>query len=128
MISSYLTSMALIEDRKSGIWNRALTAGAKPNHFLVSHLIIGSLLMIIQAAEFITYAFYVGTDTHRWSFIWLVSSLIVMLGFCGTLYGLCISVLTDSNLVATYFSIIVTYPFLSLSGEFHNQNVLRWMK
>lgn len=117
MISSYLTSMALIEDRKSGIWNRALTAGAKPNHFLVSHLIIGSVLMIIQAAEFITYAFYVGNDTQRWSFIWLVSSLIILLGFCGTLYGLCISVLTDSNLVATYFSIIVTYPFLSLSGE-----------
>lgn len=118
MIASYLTSLALIEDRRSGIWNRTLTAGATPHQFLISHLVIGTCLMTLQALEFIAYAIYIGNDSHRWSFILLVSSLIFLLGFAGTLYGLCISVLTDSTLVATYFSIVITYPFLSLSGKF----------
>lgn len=118
MISSYLTSLALIDDRRSGIWNRTLTAGATPHQFLASHIVIGTGLMILQALEFIAYAVYVGNESHKWSFILLVSSLIILLGLSGMLYGLCISVLTDSTLVASCFSIVITYPFLSLSGEF----------
>lgn len=116
-MSSFITSLRLIEDRRSGIWNRTLSAGGTPLQFLISHLVCGSATMIIQAVEFIIYASFVGNDGHTLKFILSVSLLICLLGFSGTLFGLCISVFTDSVLVATYISLMLTLPLLSLSGE-----------
>lgn len=115
-MSSFITSMRLIEDRRSGIWNRTLSAGGTPVQFLISHMVCGSILMIIQATEFIVYAAFIGNDGHTLKFIVSVSMLILLLGFSGTLFGLCISVFTDSVLVATYISLMLTLPLLSLSG------------
>lgn len=109
--------MALIEDRRSGIWIRTLTAGATPCQFLISHLIVNTVLMTFQAIEFLIYAIYVGNNSYDWRFILIVSALLLLLGLAATLYGLCISVMTDSSLNATYFSILLTFPFTSLSGE-----------
>lgn len=108
--------MALIEDRRCGIWNRTLAAGAEPYQFVISHLVLGTAVMILQAIEFIIYMIYIGHNDNLKFFV-LVSALIFLLGFSGTLYGLCISVLTDSTLVATYFSILLTFPLISLGGE-----------
>lgn len=120
MLTSYLTSMALIDDRRCGIWHRSLMAGATPFQFFISHLITGTGLMSLQALEFIAYAIYIGNDSFRWKFILPAAALIFFLGLTGCLYGLCVSVLTDSTLAATYFSILATYPFLALSGEWYH--------
>lgn len=116
MLTSYLTSMALIDDRRCGIWNRSLMAGATPFQFFIAHLITGTALMSLQALEFIVYAVYISNNSLRATFIIPVAALIFLLGEAGCLYGLCISVLTDSTLAANYFSILATYPFLALSG------------
>lgn len=73
--------------------------------------------MLIQAIEFIIYATFIANDGHSLKFLLSVSSLIILLGFSGTLFGLCISVITDSVLVATYISLVLTLPLLSLGGE-----------
>lgn len=117
-MASYITSLTLIEDRRSGIWNRTLTAGVTPLQFLISHLILGSATMLIQAIEFIIYSTFIANNGHTLEFLLLVSSLIILLGFSGTLFGLCISVMTDSVLVTTYISLVLTLPLLSLAGEF----------
>jgi hypothetical protein len=116
-MSSFITSLRLIEDRRSGIWNRTLSAGGSPLQFLISHMVCGSATMVVQAIEFIVYASFIGNDGHTLKFILSVSLLIILLGFSGTLFGLCISVFTDSVLVATYISLMLTLPLLSLSGE-----------
>lgn len=115
-MASYLTCMALIEDRRCGIWNRTMAAGATPRQFVISHLITGSSMMILQAVEFICYGIYVG---HNNSLIIILqmSLLIIAMGFSGVLYGLCVSIGTDSSLVATYFSIIIAFPLICISGE-----------
>ena len=122
MLTSYLTSMALIDDRRCGIWHRSLMAGATPFQFFIAHLITGGGLMTLQALEFIAYALYIGNNSYRWEFAVPTAGLIFFLGLAGCLYGLCISVLTDSTLAATYFSILATYPFLALSGELQKQS------
>lgn len=109
--------MVLIEDRKGGIYNRTLAAGCKPYQFLVSHLFLGSAIMMLQAIEFIGYAIYVGHDSASLRFIFLVSTLLILIGFSAILYGLCISVVTDSTLVATQCGVMATFPFFALSGE-----------
>lgn len=128
MLTSYLTSMALIDDRRCGIWHRSLMAGATPFQFFIAHLITGTGLMTLQAVEFTVYAIYIGNNSLRWEFIVPVASLIFFLGLAGCLYGLCISVLTDSTLAATYFSILATYPFLSLSGKSRSEYNLTFTK
>lgn len=108
--------MALIEDRRCGIWDRTMAAGATPRQFATSHLITGSAIMILQAIEFICYGLYVGHN-HSLGIILLLISLIIVTGLAGVLYGLCISIGTDSSLVATYFSVLITFPLISVSGE-----------
>ncbi|CRL04755.1 CLUMA_CG017815, isoform A [Clunio marinus] len=117
-ISSYVTSMCLIDDRRSGVWHRSLVAGANPFQFFLSHLVIGSAIATLQALEFVVYAVLVGNDVDTWRFILLFTTLIILLGLAGILYGLVISVSTDSSLVASYFSVMIAYPFMCLSGVF----------
>jgi ABC-type multidrug transport system permease subunit len=124
-MASYITSLTLIEDRRSGVWNRTLTAGATPLEFLISHLILGSSIMMIQAIEFIVYTIFIGNNGHTMRFLVSVSTFVILLGFSGTLFGLCISAITDSVLVATYISLVLTLPLLFLSGEFLNEVQVR---
>lgn len=114
-VASYLTSLALIEDRLGGVWNRFAVAGVKPYQFLISHLISGSCLMFLQALEFIIFAIYLSFE-YSFNFIMLISLLLILMGLCGVIYGLMISVLTDSTLVSSFASLLALYPFLCLSG------------
>jgi uncharacterized membrane protein len=107
----------LIEDRHCGMWNRTLAAGIKPYQFFVSHLVVGALLMIIQSAVFIFYTFIAWNVNFSTRNIFLISSLILLVGLTGIIYGLCISTVTDSSLVASFLSIIIAYPYICLSGE-----------
>jgi ABC-type multidrug transport system permease subunit len=123
-LSSYLTSLALVEERRSGIWNRALTAGVKPCHFLLSHIVTGFLIMLLQTLEYIVYAIYVGPNSGQPAHLVLLSLLLLSTGLSGILYGLCVSAFTDSVIVAACFSLVLGFPFLSLSGKFKETNTL----
>lgn len=107
----------MIDDRQSGLWVRALTAGVAPYQFVFSHLVIGTGIMIIQSIEFVVYAHLVVTDPHRWSFIVVVPLLIFLVGLSGILFGLVISILSDSILLATTISTVVAFPFILISGK-----------
>lgn len=124
-VAVYLTSIAMIDDRRSGIWLRALTSGVSPHQFLLSHLIIGTGIMILQSIEFIIYTNLVGEDTGRLSCIVLIPLLIFLVGFSGILFGLCISVVTDSIIMATSCSTIAAYPFILVSGEYMSSCMFR---
>lgn len=115
--ASYLTSLALIEDRLGGLWNRFAVAGVKPHQFLLSHLASGSCLMLIQAIEFIGFAVYLAFEINA-NYAILVSTLLILIGFNGVLYGLFLSVVTDNTLVSSAASLLAMYPFLCLSGMF----------
>lgn len=124
----------MIDDRQSGLWVRALTAGVAPYQFVLSHLVIGTGIMVIQSVEFIVYAHLVVTDPHRWSFIVVVPLLIFLVGLSGILFGLVISILSDSTLLATTISTVVAFPFILISGKQSwtlrpfNTNALRFFR
>lgn len=72
--------------------------------------------MLFQAAEFVVYTLIISDDNESWRLI-MIPILILLVGLAGTLYGLVLSVVTDSTLVATYFSVMLTFPFTFLSGK-----------
>lgn len=116
-VTTYLTSIAMIDDRQSGLWLRALTAGVAPYQFVFSHLVTSTGIMIIQSIEFVVYSHLVVADPHRWSFIVVVPLLIFLVGLSGILFGLVISMLSDSILLATTISTVVAFPFILISGK-----------
>jgi ABC-type polysaccharide/polyol phosphate export permease len=109
--------MVLMEERRSGIWNRVITAGVKPQHFFFAHFFTGSCLMLLQCLEFIVYSYAVTTNRDKLSNMLLVSALLLLTGIGGVLYGLTISAITDSVVVSSCFSLILGFPFVNLSGE-----------
>jgi ABC-2 type transporter len=109
--------MVLVEERRSGIWNRVITAGVKPQHFFFAHLFTGCCLMMLQCLEFIVYSYAVATNRANLSNMLLVSGLLLLTGVGGVLYGLTISAITDSVVVSSCFSLVLGFPFITLSGE-----------
>lgn len=114
--ASYLTSIAMMEDRLGGVWNRFTVAGVKPTQFLISHLSFGSCLMLIQSIEFLGFALYIAFDINL-NYVVMVSLLLVLMGLTGVLYGLILSIITDNTLVSSIGSLLAMYPFLCLSGK-----------
>jgi hypothetical protein len=106
----------MIEERRGGIWNRLLVADVKPNQFLFSHLGWNSFLMILQACEFFAYSAYVALN-FNWNFAILIFSLLVLVGLAGILYGLFVSVITNSAIAAGSACSVALYPFISLCGK-----------
>lgn len=106
----------MIDDRLGGVWNRFTVAGVKPSQFLISHLLFGSCLMLVQAAEFLGFSLYIAFDISM-NYIATVSLLLILIGFTGVLYGLILSIVSDSTLVSSVGSLLAMYPFLCLSGE-----------
>jgi hypothetical protein len=107
----------MVEERRSGIWNRVITAGVKPQHFFFAHLFTGCCLMVLQCIEFIIYSNAVSTNSGKPDNMILVSCLLLLTGTAGVLYGLLISTITDSVVVASCLSLVLGFPWITLSGE-----------
>ena len=82
-----LTSItAFIYDRTEGVWNRVLVAGVRPLEFLLAHLVVESVVMIIELVALIIVAvvFY---DTPHEGNAFLSLSLLLLMGLYGILLG-----------------------------------------
>lgn len=95
-----------------------MTAGATPNQFLISRVIVSSAVMIFQAVEYMIYAIMIDERSHHsLGYLALIAVFLVTFGFSGMLFGFCVSILTDSLVEATYFTCISLFPFLTLAGK-----------
>ncbi|KAG5671813.1 hypothetical protein PVAND_001988 [Polypedilum vanderplanki] len=113
--ASSLTSTALIGDRVDGIWNRTLVAGTQPLELILSHLVPCTVLMLIQCTEYFLLLVYYFRDNPN-SNIFLSGCLFLLLGICGLIYGISVSVYADSYSIALFLSTVIFIPVLGVAG------------
>lgn len=82
-----LTSItAFIYDRTEGVWNRVLVAGVRPLEFLFAHIIVESIIMIIELVAIIIVAIVIYGQPHVGN-DFLSLTLLLLAGFYGILLG-----------------------------------------
>lgn len=107
----------MISQRVDGTWNRAIVAGAKPYHFLISHLIEGTAIVFIQFLEYAIYTLVFLSTNLSWNSAILMCSLLFLSGMAGLVFGLFLSVTSSSVMASLMLSQIFVYPVSFLSGE-----------
>lgn len=116
-ISSYLLTVSINYDKIEGTWNRSLVAGARPSHFLIAHMIEGSVIMFLQCAVYVVYnLFFLGTSLNLTSSI-VLALVLVFTGFAGVSWGLLCSVMVTNTIGAICLGQMLIYPVIFLSGE-----------
>lgn len=117
-LSSYVLSISMISERVGGVWNRCLVAGARPVHFLLSHLLEGMLIMTIQFIEYMFYIIFLLSPMMSLKATVLLSTLVFLNGTAGLLFGLLISIVMGSVLTAFALGQFLVFPVAYVSGEF----------
>ncbi|CRK87266.1 CLUMA_CG001068, isoform A [Clunio marinus] len=115
-IAAYLTSVGIITQRADGTWNRIIVAGATPIHFLLSHLIEGTLILLIQCLEFYLYITIFLTPTINIDSAITIGLILFGVGFSGLTFGLLTSVIMTTVMSSLMFSQIIAYPLGFISG------------
>lgn len=114
---SLILSMSIGSERVSGNWNRALSVGVKPKHFLLSHLLEGLFIVLLQTFEWFLYLVVFLLPNQSWNTMVLTFVLLLLCGIYGATYGLLCSIAINSvmgSFVIAQFSI---FPAAYISGE-----------
>lgn len=117
MLACYITSISIIAQKLDGTWNRTIAAGAKPHHFLISHLMEGSIVMAFQLLEYAVYTLFFLTPNLTWNSAILMTLLLLFIGFAGLAFGLLSSIVTSTVLASIIFTQVFVYPASFISGE-----------
>jgi type III secretory pathway component EscR len=117
VFSSYLTSMSIITERSDGTWDRAIVAGVKPFHFIISHLTEGMAIGFIQFLIYTIYLNFVLTPVLTTN-IFLLASLILLLSMTvGVTFGLLVSIVTGTVMGAFIVGQVFCFPAVFISGK-----------
>lgn len=116
-LATLVTSTIFITDKLDGVWDRTLIAGITVTELLFAHVVIQSVIMLIQCLEVVGYAAYFFNAENRGDTL-TVTSLFVLLGFAGMLYGLLISIFCESHITASFVATGSFYPMIILCGIF----------
>lgn len=117
-IASYVTSISIITQRTDGIWNRTLVAGAKPYHFILSHLLEGLIILVIQFMEYFGYTIFFLSSNITWNAMILLGLLLFGTGLSGLVFGLFMSTITSTVLTSFTMGQVFIYPTSFVSGSF----------
>lgn len=108
----------MTSERLSGTWNRSLVAGAKPIHFLVSHLIEGSMILAIQFIEYLIYlVFFLTPAPLTVNATVLLSTLLLLNGITGLTFGLLLSIAMKTTMTAFAAAQFLVFPVTYVSGK-----------
>jgi ABC-type polysaccharide/polyol phosphate export permease len=105
-------------ERSDGIWNRAIVAGVKQRHLLVSHFVQGCIVLSMQLMTccLFVYTFVVGTASFAsMSLIFLIYALS---GVFGIVTGFLIPTFFDDLVASVFFNLGAVFSHLFLSGVF----------
>lgn len=116
-LATLVTSTLFITDKLEGIWDRTLIAGITVTELLIAHVGIQAVMMLIQCLEVVAYAAYFFNASNKGDTL-TVTSLFILLGFAGMLYGLLISIFCDSHITASFVATGSFYPMIILCGIF----------
>lgn len=115
--ASYLTSMSIISERVDGTWNRAMVAGVNPNHFIISHLIEGVIICLLQFLLYVIYTLFFLAPTVTWNMVILTSAVLLLEAVAGVAFGLFVSIVTDTVMASFVVAQFFVYPASFLSGK-----------
>ena len=105
----------MIAERSSGLWNRMIVSGVKPVHLLVSHIISGFIISVLQSTEICISFFFMLSDFNYNSML-LMFLLVVVNGFTGIIFGVLVSVICRSISESLYLIQFVFYTSCYLCG------------
>ena len=100
----------MIDERATGVWSRAIVAGVRPSQFLISHLIEGVAVMVIQFVEISAYILLFLFPALTWKATLLMLLILFKVGISGIVFGIFVSVIMD-NIAA---SIHINQSFMKL--------------
>lgn len=120
-IAAGVTVAIFIHDRKEGFWNRTLLAGVNSAEMMLAHIMIHTVILLIQVFEVIVLVGLVFQSENHGSFF-IVTLMFALLGWSGIFFGLLLSCLCDNFMVANLVMTGVSQPMIVLAGElkFHN--------
>ncbi|XP_031348974.1 ABC transporter G family member 20-like isoform X2 [Photinus pyralis] len=110
-----LTAIALLVERREGIFERSVVMGVTPFELLISHIISESGLMLIQIGSLMALAIFFFDMTLSASTV-LATGLVALIGFCGMWFGYTISSTCDDESTAIYILLGTFLPMFFLSG------------
>lgn len=116
-VASFLSSTSIISERADGTWNRVMAAGVRPNHFIISHLIEGSIITALQFFEWAIYAIFFLPPSITLNASLLTALLLLLTGISGLCFGLFVSVAAKTVMSSLVVSQNFIYPTSFISGN-----------
>uniref|UniRef100_A0A0K8TRC9 Putative abc transporter g family member 20-like isoform x2 n=1 Tax=Tabanus bromius TaxID=304241 RepID=A0A0K8TRC9_TABBR len=114
-LATLITTAVFITERSDGVWDRTLIAGISTSEMLIAHIMLQSVIMILQCLEIVVYISLVfNTQNNGNNFT--VIALLVLTGFSGMLFGLLISVYCKTHTMANFVATGAFYPMIMLCG------------
>ncbi|XP_068084835.1 ABC transporter G family member 20 [Anabrus simplex] len=114
-LATTITATLIVTDRTEGIWDRNIVAGVTAIEILLSHFLSQVACVVLQVMEVVfTSLLLFGLECNGSLFTLL--GITLMMGFCGMMFGLVISVFSSSFTMAIFMSLGSYIPFINLSG------------
>ncbi|CAG2114378.1 unnamed protein product, partial [Medioppia subpectinata] len=115
--TTVMTCHLLIKERSDGLVERSLVAGVTPFEFILSHIILQTLLLAIQVGLKLMVAFLVFAIPNSGSIVSAVT-LTFLQGLCGLMFGLMISAVCHDEIYANTLGIGAFFPSVMIGGIF----------
>lgn len=104
-------------ERLEGTWNRSIASGARPRHFLASHLVSGLLTASVPCVEHVIFVLLVVTKNLSLNNSVTLVTLLILTSVAGATFGLLVSVLSTTPIVALMCTQVLTFPVTFISGK-----------
>ncbi|XP_011871778.1 PREDICTED: ABC transporter G family member 20-like [Vollenhovia emeryi] len=129
-MSNTVSCFLIVTERLEGVWNRSIVQGVKTEEILLSHIVVESIILVIQTITVILIVFPIWGLECRGS-IFTVFVLVFLNGFCGLCYGFIISTFCTTLVSALICSTGSFLPMIATNGSLWPlagmPTVLRWI-
>lgn len=122
-IAAGLTVAIFIFDRKQGFWNRTLLAGVNTSEMMLAHIMIQSIILMIQLVEVLILVGLVFEAENHGSFL-IVILIFALLGWAGMFFGLMLSCVCEDFMQANLVMTGISQPMIVLAGKFYFKPIL----
>ena len=110
-----VTCHLLIKERTDGLVERSLVAGVKPLEFVISHIFLQLFVLSLQVGLKLFIAFFV-FSIQNFGSIFLATSLTLLQGISGLMFGLMLSAVCPDEIYATTLCIGAFFPTVIIGG------------
>ncbi|XP_011859218.1 PREDICTED: ABC transporter G family member 20-like isoform X2 [Vollenhovia emeryi] len=116
-MGNVVSSILIITDREEGVWNRSLVQGVKAKEILLSHIVVESIITIIQSITIILLVFPVWGLECKGSIL-VIIFLFFLNTFCGMMCGFVISAFCTTVSSAIFLSIGNFLTTILMTGSY----------